>query len=95
MGSQRICIYVWKFEALNPKSEKISKCKNLKIARFGLLNFGHSDLFRVSILGFRIYQAPPDKTSFLATILTGKRLIPFRTQKLSPLRPMVVALRRE
>ena len=28
--------------------------------------------------------------SFLVTILTGKRLIPFRTQKLSPLRPMVV-----
>ena len=29
-------------------------------------------------------------TNFLVTILTGQRLIPFRTQKLSPLRPMVV-----
>ena len=29
-------------------------------------------------------------TSFLVTIPAGKRLIPFRTQKLSPLGPMVV-----
>jgi hypothetical protein len=32
----------------------------------------------------------PDKINFLVTLLAGKRLIPFRTQKLSPLRPMVV-----
>jgi hypothetical protein len=29
-------------------------------------------------------------TNFLVTLRTGKRLFPFRTQKLSPLRPMVV-----
>ncbi len=32
-------------------------------------------------------------TSFLVTLLTGKRLIPCRTQKLSPSRPMVVRKR--
>ena len=35
----------------------------------------------------------PDISSFLVTLLTGKRLIPCRTQKLSPSRPMVVRKR--
>ncbi len=38
------------------------------------------------LLGIKLWRI----TNFLVTILTGKRLIPFRTQKLSPLRPMVV-----
>ena len=66
---------------------------------FGILKFGDSDPFDVAqdrfvssfeIRIFEFIRLLPDKTSFLVTILTGKRLIPFRTQKLSPLRPMVV-----
>ncbi len=50
-------------------------------------------LIRVALFS-RPYQAfGPDITSFLVTLLTGKRLIPCRTQKLSPSRPMVVRKR--
>jgi hypothetical protein len=49
-----------KSEALNPKSEtnskfEFSKAQNAEFAGFGHLNFGNLDLFRISILGFRIF----------------------------------------
>jgi len=51
-----------KFEARNPKSEtnsklEFSKAQNAKFAGFGHLNFGNSDLFRISIFGFRIFDS--------------------------------------
>ena len=49
-----------KSEALNPKSEtnsklEFSKAQNAEFADFGNLNFGDSELFRISIFGFRIF----------------------------------------
>jgi hypothetical protein len=51
-----------KSEALNPKSETNSKlefanAQNAKFVSFGNLNFGNSDLFRISIFGFRILNS--------------------------------------
>jgi hypothetical protein len=57
---------------------------------FEFRSFGFVSSFDIRI--FEFIRLLPDKTSFLVTILTGKRLIPFRTQKLSPLRPMVVRM---
>ena len=49
-----------KSEVLNPKYEtnskfEFSKAQNTKFGSFGHLNFGNSDLFRISIFGFRIF----------------------------------------
>ena len=49
-----------KSEARNPKSEtnsklEFSKAQNAKFVSFDNLNFGNLDLFRISILGFRIF----------------------------------------
>ena len=49
-----------KSEALNPKSETNSKlefsnAQDGKIVSFGYLNFGNSDLFRISVFEFQIF----------------------------------------
>ena len=52
--------------------------QHLKISGAEFLNFA------LPCLIFEFIRLVPDKTSFLVTILAGKRLFPFRTQKLSP-----------
>jgi len=44
----------------------ILKCPKQIVKCFGYLNFGHSNLFRASIFGFRIYD-----TTFGSSAITG------------------------